>query len=75
MRLRWKLWEMRWFIIGAIFFLVGIYSNDIRSMLVGMWMLLDHRISVTREYLDLQVLEMETRLASGTTRVWVRHER
>ena len=74
MRTRYRLWMMRWLIVGGIFMLVGIWNGDLRAMVLGAWMMLDYRISETREYLELEVLRMETRLQSGATRVWVRKE-
>jgi hypothetical protein len=65
---RWKT------LVGGAFLIVGIFTDDVGACAVGLYLLLSDRSDMAREYLDLQVLEMETRLASGSTRVWVRKE-
>lgn len=70
-----QLWERRWLIVGGAFFLVGIYTDDVGALAVGLLLLIHERIELAEQRTELEILRMETRFQSGATQVHVRDRR
>jgi hypothetical protein len=67
-----QMWEKRWLIAGGAFLLVGIYTDDVSALAVGLLFLINERIALAEQRTELEILRMETRFQSGATKVHVR---
>lgn len=59
-----QIWGRRWLVAGGAFFIVGIFTDDVTALLVGLLILINERIELAEQRTELEVLKAETRLTN-----------